>query len=702
MGTMNTFITNAVDRKLKDRLLELIHNSQELKFLVGFFYFSGIKELYDGIQKQHGVQIDVLVGLNVDAGLHGLLEYAEDQTELTEKERFERFLESVSSSINSDDFDTAEFYQQIRYFTSLIETDKLRIRKTFRPNHAKLYIFKMRQELQSLKKSVFLTGSSNLTKAGLSSQDEFNVEISDYGTEKAEAYFDELWTDADKITEHAEFKQKLITLIQQRTLVTEVTPFEAFALVLKTYIDALRHKKAPSMRELLIKKGYQPYAYQLDALAQALAVIESYNGVIISDVVGLGKSIIAGMIAKSLGKRGIIICPPGLIGGSDKKSGWQKYKEDFELHDWEIRSIGLDTLENTLELVKEIEDFEVIIVDEVHRFRNQDTRAYDLLAKICKDKTVILLTATPFNNSPADIFSLLKLFVVPGKSKITLDNDLDAKFRVYEKTFEKLSFIKKNYQSADKQKRDKVASYYESLFGDSSVDIANVKQRSRYLSNNIRAVIEPVLIRRNRIDLKKDPLYSKEIANLPIVKDPQEVFFVLTKEQSSFYDEVINDYFGEEGRFTGAIYRPFVYEFGLKVDKITGEEANFEYRSQTNLYDFMRRLIVKRFESSFGAFEQSVRNFRGITLKVQKFIKKSDGKFILDRKLVEKIYESDIEEIEESLKTYSEQMDDGDFPKSYRVYDIGKFKERQKFLDDIQSDIDLFTEILTQLEKLTP
>ena len=47
-------------------------------------------------------------------------------------------------------------------------------------------------------------------------------------------------------------------------------------------------------------------------------------------------------------------------------------------------------------------------------------------------------------------------------------------------------------------------------------------------------------------------------------------------------------------------------------------------------------------------------------------------------------------------------MDDGDFPKSYRVYDIGKFKERQKFLDDIQSDIDLFTEILTQLEKLTP
>ncbi len=697
---MNTFITNAADKKLKDRLLELIQNSQGLKFLVGFFYFSGIRELYEGLKKQPDIQIDVLVGLNVDSGLHGLSEYADNQTELTEKERFERFLESVSSSINSDDFDTPEFYQQIHYFTNLITADKLRIRKTYRPNHAKLYIFKIKQELQSLKKSVFVTGSSNLTKAGLISQDEFNVEISDYGTEKAENYFDELWADADKITEYAEFKQRLLALIQQRTLVTEVTPFEAFALILKTYIDAQKHKNAPSLKELLIKKGYEPYAYQLDAVAQALAVIENYNGVIISDVVGLGKSVIAGMIAKSLGKRGIIICPPGLIGGNDKMSGWQKYKEDFELHDWEIRSLGLDTLEDTLKLVKKINDFEVIIVDEVHRFRNQDTRAYDLLEKICKDKISILLTATPFNNSPADIFSLLKLFVVPGKSRITLDNDLDAKFRVYEKTFEKLSFIKKNHQSIDKQKRDKAESYFESLFGKSGMDIAKVKQRSRYLSNNIRAVIEPVLIRRNRIDLKKDPLYSKEIANLPTVKDPQEVFFVLTKEQSAFYDEVINDYFGEEGRFNGAIYRPFVYELGLKAEKISGEEANFEYRSQTNLYDFMRRLIVKRFESSFGAFEQSVKNFREITIKVQKFIKKSGGKFILDRKLVEKIYTFDIDSIEESLKKYAEDMENGDFPKSHRIYDVGKFKEKQKFLDAIQADIDLFAEILARLEKL--
>jgi superfamily II DNA or RNA helicase len=63
--------------------------------------------------------------------------------------------------------------------------------------------------------------------------------------------------------------------------------------------------------------GFEKYTYQLDAVNQALNIIETYNGVIIADVVGLGKSVIASLIANQLGKRGLILCPPGLIG--DKK-----------------------------------------------------------------------------------------------------------------------------------------------------------------------------------------------------------------------------------------------------------------------------------------------------------------------------------------------------------------------------------------------
>lgn len=73
-----------------------------------------------------------------------------------------------------------------------------------------------------------------------------------------------------------------------------------------------------------------------------------------------------------------------------------------------------------MSFIQERNDIEVIVVDEAHRFRNQDTEAYELLSMICKNRKVILLTATPFNNSPADIFSLLKLFIVPGKSQLTV------------------------------------------------------------------------------------------------------------------------------------------------------------------------------------------------------------------------------------------------------------------------------------------
>jgi len=192
MNTDSKFITNAETKKLKKRLVELINNSKELKFLVGFFYFSGIRELYDGLKNRDNLEIKVLVGLDVDKHIHGLVEYAEDRDDLSDREKVERFFDSLGKSINSDNFDRQEFYEQVRFFIKLIKEDKLIIRKTCRPNHAKLYIFKLKEPVSEVKKIVFITGSSNLTMAGLTTQEEFNVEISDYGTENAEEFFDKL------------------------------------------------------------------------------------------------------------------------------------------------------------------------------------------------------------------------------------------------------------------------------------------------------------------------------------------------------------------------------------------------------------------------------------------------------------------------------------------------------------------------------
>jgi len=706
---LKNFITNDSPKNLKGRLLELISKSKELKFLVGFFYFSGIKELYEGLNKNPDVTIKVLVGLDVDRTNFGLIEYATD-VKKSDNEKTYDFFASIKKSINTEFFDTQEFYSQVRFFLELIEQEKLIIRKTYKPNHAKLYLFKM-DETQITKRELFITGSSNLTRSGITTQNEFNVEISDYGFPEAEEYFDSLWAEAVKITDFAELKKKLIILIEQQTLVKEITPFEAFALVLKTYLDLFQDQKevGTALIDLLEKNGYTPYRYQLDAVSQALSIIEKHNGVIVADVVGLGKTIIACAIAKQLRKRGIVICPPGLIGDRNKNSGWKKYLEEFGLYDWEVRSIG--DLEETLKFVNRADDIEVVIIDEAHRFRNEDTIFYDKLKSICRAKQVILLTATPFNNRPADILALLSLFIVPKKSNITLHSNLIDQFRAFKGIFDRLGFIKKNHNSDDDDKRKKAQNLYKALFQEERIDLSRVADRSHYLARQIRNVIEPVTIRRNRLDLLHNPNYKTEVTQLSKVMDPLEWYFELTPSQSEFYDQIIGYYFSEPkdgGQFKGAIYRPFVYERGLaKTSRDLVETSqtkmsmddNRQYIQQTNLFDFMRRLIVKRFESSFGSFRQSIINFQRITGNCLTFIEKT-GEYILDRSLLEKIYEMDLDRIEEYLIEYEEKIVQEKYPKNHKRYKIKNFKQKEQFIADIKSDLQLFKKILQELTKL--
>ncbi|MBU0701257.1 DEAD/DEAH box helicase family protein [bacterium] len=706
---MSNFITNSEAKDLKKRLIELIPKSDELKFLVGFFYFSGIRELYKGLKENPNHIIKVLVGLNVDTTNYGMIELADQNNQLSDEEKTYKFLQSVKKSLNTENFDTKEFYEQVRFFIRLILDDKLIIRKTFRPNHAKLYLFKLEQG-QVGRKNLFITGSSNLTRPGLITQEEFNVEISDYGFEDAEGYFDTLWDEAVKITEHEVSKKRLIEIVEKETLIKEITPFEAFVIALKTYLDSFEEREVrQSLIEILEENGYTPYQYQIDAVKQALAIIENNNGVIIADVVGLGKTIIACSVARELKKRGIVICPPGIIGDRNKNSGWKKYIEEFKLYDWEVRSIG--DLENITEFVNKYRDIEVVIVDEAHRFRNQDTRDYESLKNICRNKIVILLTATPFNNRPGDILSLLKLFITPKKSSITLEDNLADRFKTFGGTFNRIGYIKKYRNSPNAGKRKKAEAYYETFFGDKNINLEKVSQRSHYLSRQIRDVIEPVTIRRNRLDLQNNPYYKDEVQSLSKVADPKEWFFELTKEQSLFYDQVISQYFGEPdegGQFHGAIYRPFEYEIDKEkiAEEKLSEKDNRQFIQQRNLYDFMRRLLVKRFESSFGSFEQSIKNFKQITENILKFIEKTGkgdcykGEYILDRSLLEKIYNLDLEEIEKYLAEYTVRINIGEYPKNHKRYKISDFKYKDEFIEHIKSDLKLFDEILSRLSTL--
>lgn len=697
---MNNFITNSPQTQLKTRLTQLITKSTELKFLVGFFYFSGIRELYQSIKENQNVIVKVLVGLNVDKTVYGLHEYS-DSEEASDEEKSFQFLQSVKRSLPNEEFDTAEFYEQIKFFVDLIKNDRLILKKTYEPNHSKLYLFKL-DEIG--RPALFITGSSNLTRPGLSKQAEFNVEISDYGLNDAESYFDDLWDQAVPLTENAIVKDRLIQIIENESHVKKVSPLEAFLLILKVYIDSFKQKEIGiGLNQLLEKNGYTPYSYQIDAVKQALSIIDQYNGVVIADVVGLGKSVIASMIGHELNKRGLIIAPPGLVGDNDKTYGWKMYAEQFGLHNWDVRSLG--DLEEIGKNIHRFPDIEVVIIDEAHRFRNQDTRGYEFLKNICRGRIVILLTATPFNNKPSDILSLLELFTVSKKSNITLDGNLKNRFRIFGGMFDRLSYILKNYNSIKPLNRQKAQDYYNTIFGEGNIDIPKVRERVKYLASEIRNVIEPVTIRRNRLDLIGHPVYSKEIDSLSKVEDPQEWFFELTKEQSKLYDEVLKVYFAdpdEGGLFTGAIYRPFMYENppdGIDDESAKNQDMSFIYTQQRNLYEFIRRMLVKRFESSFASFVASLHNIKHITEVVLNFIEKTQ-KYVLDRTLIEKIAEWDIDEIESELIKFSERLESENLSKKDQVYEVDKFIYKEKFIEDIKKDIALFDELIVKLETL--
>jgi len=83
---------------------------------VGCFYFSGLREIYEGLKEKSNVNIKVLIGLHVDKTNFGPFEFAESDNQLSDEERCHKFLQLVKKSLNSDDFDTEEFYEQVRYF----------------------------------------------------------------------------------------------------------------------------------------------------------------------------------------------------------------------------------------------------------------------------------------------------------------------------------------------------------------------------------------------------------------------------------------------------------------------------------------------------------------------------------------------------------------------------------------------------------
>ena len=695
----------------KTRLEDLLRNADEMKCLVGFFYFSGIKALHDAIADNPKLKLKILVGLEAEEHMGKIIEYA-GKSNLDTSSSVDEYMDSLKKVVSAGCQDDKTFYERYSIFIQLLKENRLEIRKTREPNHAKMYLFSLKKD--QVYPNVWLMGSSNLTWKALEGQQELNVDLAQLYQEDANAYFDELWEDSVELTDE-ENKAKIIHILENESVVAPVTPFEAYAKVLKTIaekesvVDTTLEKR---ISRILSDANFDNFKYQTDATLSALKIIEEFNGVIIADVVGLGKSIIASLVGNLLSGSGLVIAPPNLV-GKNSRSGWRMYLNKFRLKQrgWEAESLGVLESDGFDAFKDEVmlRNYDTIIIDEAHRFRNQDTDAYSKLWQICNGRKVILLTATPFNNSPADFASLLKLFMDMGAANKLVAGDLQETFRKLTVRFEAASYMLAHLPVKEKSQENEWKKQWKNLFGteykngfkltksDCEKINRKIKCGMKKISDDVREIISPVTIRRNRLDIKNNPEYAKDVKAMSKVFPPKEQFYELSHEQSAFYDKVINEYLSDDN-FTVAVYRPYAY-------KHSSEEDFSENVQQEGMYKFMRRLLVRRFESSFGAFAKTVENALRYYGAVQK-IARNQGYVFQSRKLLEKFSDlcagdADDEEFDEFwllVENAESKRTSRDKEILYRVDEKGFDKDL--FFRNLQRDISTFKAILKNIKDL--
>lgn len=584
------FITN--EKQLLTHVFDgILPYSDKLYFLVGYFYFSGFEEINNKLDDK---SIKILVGLDIEKDIINKVK----QVELISEHNFSRgqikknFNESFVQIFNETDFfDSPKKQEAFKVFVNKIKNGTLQIRKTLKPNHAKLYLFERLPEHNEngTYPGTLITGSSNLTTSGLRHQYELNVILRDKNDfEEGLSIFNKLWDDAVVIADKDHIEEFEIEIINKIWFDKIYKPYYFFIRVLHEYfsIDTNRNIKFPFE---ITKNKFFNLKYQTDAIKQALHIIETHNGVIVADVVGLGKSIIASSVAHNLGLKTIIIAPPHLV-----KQWDDEYRNFF---DFNAKVFSSGAINKALDYIRQ--NFSgseyLIIIDEAHKYRNENTQDYADLHELCQGNKVVLLTATPFNNRPQDIFSMVKLFQIPAKSTLRNVANLGDEF----------AKLIREYKSLSKAQKEKTLSAIE------------IKRNIDIIAQKIRDIIYPLVIRRSRLDLLEIDEYKKDILlqniEFPEVEPPEILEYNLGDIESLYIQTL--DYIASEDKdnsFIGARYKPVAYlkdfkKYQKKIEEVFGDFNMFK-ESQNNISKFMRHLLVRRFESSVFAFKKSLEN----------------------------------------------------------------------------------------------
>ena len=552
--TDTKFFTNTEHDALYDRFLSTIKHARHFDILVGYFRTSGFFRLYEALARV--AKIRILIGLNADPKSLALIEGAR-QVELgfESHKRCRAIYRDTLAGEMEDAEDSFQVETAARKFIEYIQSGRLEIRAhPGRDLHAKVYITRFHEDDRDFGRVI--TGSSNFSENGLVAQREFNVELKDRAdVEFALLRFEELWAEGVDVSE------EYVATIQDRTWLNDrITPYQIYLKFLYEYFK--EDINADEALDLALPEGFMDLAYQKQAVLSARKILNTYNGVFLADVVGLGKTFISALLLQKLpAGRKLIICPPVLM------DYWRETLHQFYIPGFEVESLG--KLERILE--RGVDQYSYIVVDEAHRFRNELTRGYETLHKICRNKKVILVSATPLNNKLEDISAQMKLFQPGRNSMIPGIRNLERFFKAQQKELDQCEQGSPEY-----------------------LDV--VKRTSARVRDK---VLKHVMVRRTRSEIKN--YFSEDITRqgltFPEMAEPQRIIYQFDSRTEQAFNETITLLKG----FSYARYTPLLF--------LTNRLSEFDRQSQRNVGGFMKGILVKRLESSFHAFKNSLRRF---------------------------------------------------------------------------------------------
>ena len=396
-------IYDNIEKDLLEGLKDALAVSQRGDFCVGYFNLRGWQKIADSVDKVKRRAGEPACRLIV--GMHGGGDkdvrrfYGTSNNETTQKQVTEskrRFAEALKRQVTLG-LPTYADGQSLKKLRTHLREGVLRVKFYGRDRlHAKLYLAHRDDKLNPITAFV---GSSNLTFAGLQKQGELNVDVQEKdAAQKLANWFEARWVDDWCL----DITDELANILEQSWAVCEPTPYEIY---IKTAYE-LSREAIDGMGDFPVPESFRGdmLEFQEQAVSLAAQRLKLRGGVMISDVVGLGKTMVASAVAKTFQEdqsgNVLVICPPKL------QEMWDSYMHKYEISG---KTMSLAKVAN----LKNERRYRLVLLDESHNLRNRESKRHGQIADYVRanDSSAILLTATPYNKQFTDIANQLRLFV---------------------------------------------------------------------------------------------------------------------------------------------------------------------------------------------------------------------------------------------------------------------------------------------------